>query len=228
MKAVTGLLFVLLFSSLATANHEGERGSSVDHSNRISLGGFYGYAPVTPTDINDIAASKSSNPALGKISTAMTYGGFFGVKIGRGWEIKATYETQEAKNLTSTNLNPNAGYDLVENTIWGSLNYYLFHTDGVYMFLGAGVGQPLYSHVTEQLAAKTEYDADKQMGYMGQVGLGFMLGHHLSLRVEAAYEKITSGTLKTSAGVPLNTPSGSGAAMDLSGVHADGAVVIVL
>lgn len=182
------LILVLLAIFLSSASFAAESGK-----HRFKIEGLYGMASVSPKDVN--------NNFTPDLSSDMFYGGGVGFHLGPKFLFEARYEAHEAKNVNSSGTGP----DMVQNEVWGILNYFLVDKGAVHVYLGAGGGYPLYSHFTSYVSnVKTEYDADKTVGVLGQLGIGVMLGSHFSLFFEGGYQSLLSGNVKTTAGVNTN------------------------
>ncbi len=204
MQRLLLIVSLMLLPTLGFAASEGG-------SHKFEVFGVYGLGIINPSDVNNI--QKQFVPKPSDISSSTVFGGGAGIMLSPKFHFRATYEVVNAKNLNS-----GSGIELNSNFIFGDINYMLIHTGSMYVYVGAGVGYPTYSHATTNiLGVKSEFDADKTVGFEGQGGLGFMLGRHVSLFFQGGYQSLVSGDVKTSAGVALTTPTGTKAKIDLSG-----------
>ncbi len=144
-------------------------------------------------------------------------------------DVRVIYESQNSKNATNLT-NPavsNGGFELIQNEIWGQINYYVVRNSRLNVYVGGGLGYPTYSHATLTLASATGYDADKSLNYIGQGGIDILLGNHFSLNFQGGYQSISMSNLKTSSGAVLTSTSGGNAKMDLSGARVQVGLAII-
>ncbi len=202
----------------------GTGGSGKDHTGkRLSVLGFYGLGGVNPSDINNISSAASTVPPLQSISTLSYFGGGIGYQLSRKFQTRLTYEKQEAKNLVTatTPSVTDAGYTISWTELWAEINYNLTQSRFVYAYLGAGFGYPIESHLTANLSSRTEYDAEKTLGYKGQAGFGILLGKYVSIFFQTEFQSLASGDVKDSGGTALNqSNSSTHAKLDMSGPKA--------
>jgi predicted porin len=208
------LLALLLVSLIPTAGFaKGESGHS-----RFRVFGDYGLGFVKPADINSSLPALSPRPS--DITQSTIYGGGLGIDIGPKFELAVSYEVQDGKTSNGGNT-----LEIIDNLIFANGNYYLHRSRGSF-YVGAGVNYPIYSHLTTTLSgAKTDYDADKTLGYQANVGGSYMLGNHFSLFAEGGYQFVASGDVKTGGAALLNA-SGAKSKLDLSGLRVVGGVAV--
>lgn len=205
MRSLIVLLVLALVPTLSFAQKGGKGG-------KVNIKAFYGYASVSPANINANQATMGA-PRPGDITSHQFYGGGLGVMLGNRFELSASYEMYEAKNL-ATNGN---GFTLDMDVLWGDLNYYLVRSEW-YAYIGAGAGMTLSSSFPRKVTTTTTYTADNNISYQGQLGVGRMLGNRFSLFLEAAYKSIVTGDLKT--GSTFLTTGASRVKVDMSGLYA--------
>src|ERR1019366_9585844 len=97
----------------------------------FAIGGFYGLASVSPTDINGLATAIGSSPPVGGINSDLYYGGLLEFMISQHLNLKLEYDMQDAKDLTSTNLNSSTGFEVQQNDVWAILDFYLVRNNNV-------------------------------------------------------------------------------------------------
>lgn len=215
------VLVVLVLSLLPTFAFAMSSGGS-GGMGRWNIFGFYGLGSVNPSDANSVIKLAPSVPALNTLSSNTLFGGGLGYMLNPKFRFDVMYDQQDSKNpSSSTNFGSNAGFELMQNTLWGILNYNLIQTNSIYVYVGAGLGYSLYSHATFTAnATKTEYDADKNLAFIGQAGIGVMLGRMFSVFFEGGYDSLAMGTLKSN-NAPLVTGTGTQAKMDMSGARGE-------
>ena len=216
MRNLILVLCLLIFSSFSYAAGGGEGGM------RWSLRGYYGLASISPGDLNTI----EKNGGLPTFSSDTLFGGGLGYMINPKWELVGEFELQSAK-ATTTFVGTTVGMEASQNEIWAILNYFLIHSNNVHVYVGAGGGYPTYSHLKIDSITNIDLDADKSIGFLGQVGLKLGLGRLFSLFVEGGYQMITATNLKNSAGGALQvTTGGANAKMDLSGARGEAGLAL--
>jgi outer membrane protein W len=179
---------------------------------------------VSPSDINDIQRTYSGTPS--SISSATIYGGGASLRFARRWMFTGQYSLTNAKNLSSAG----TGIEINQSAVWGSLSYYLIHGGRFNVYLGAGAGLPTWTQAVSKTSSSstTNYTADNKMGYMGELGLEFVLGNHVRLFFEGDYIVSTSGDLKSPSGSILRKANNTGnASVDLSGFYGIGGLSIL-
>lgn len=215
------ILAVLLATQVAKANSS--------DGNRWSVGGFYGIGFTNPKDLNDSAGNQITTPKLNNLSSENIYGASLGFLLIPTLQFKLVYEMQSNKNPVTTSspfVASGVGYEMTQNEVWAELNYFLIRSARAFAYVGASMGYPIVSRVTTNLAIKTDYDADKTLGLMGQLGVGLMLSQHFSVFIEGGYQSVVSGDIKSSTGAVLTTSNGSKAKLDLSAPKASAGIAI--
>ena len=215
---MTLIVMVLVFGTSLCAFARGDSG----HFGSFAIGGFYGLASVSPSDVNGLANAVGSSPPLGGVNSDLYYGGLLEFTTSQHIDLKFEYDFHDAKDLTTTNLNSNTGFEIQENDVWGILDFYLVRNSSVYAYLGAGVGYPTAVTMNKTTSSLTQYTAARNLGYVGEGGIGVMLGGHLSLFFEGGYQYLISGNItQNSSGAILTNTAGQNAVINMSGPRAN-------
>jgi hypothetical protein len=209
------LVFVLLSLVILPSLGEARSGMSMK---RFRLTGYYGVGFIAPDDVNQRGRALGGTPVIPSINQDTYYGGTLGIMVTPRFGMHVEYETHTASNpVTQTSPNgSDSGMKISQQEVWVGPVYYLINTGRFYTYLGASAGYPLGIKVTQKQAnTTTEFDADKTLGFKGNMGVGFFFGA-ITLYLEGGYQSLDSGDVKSAAGV-VQTVNGRKMAADLSG-----------
>jgi hypothetical protein len=194
---------------------------------RYRISGFYGLMSVSPTDVNNYLSNQATTPKLGALTSGSVLGGELGITLTPRWEVEFAYDQADVKNPTNTTLPPvnNAGIELKQNTVWGGLNFFIVDMGPVHASVGGLIGYPTYAHATITSTTNSDFDASRQLVYMGKANLDFMFTRHVSVFFEGGYQFMAQGALSNTSG-NLTYPGNTGVKMDLSGLRGQAGVSI--